>query len=224
MLAGGLGTRLRSRLGDLPKPLAPVNGRPFLEYILDQLTVAGLTEVVLSVGYHGDKIQAYFGDHYRTLSLSYSFESTPLGTGGALALALQKTGSSPALVLNGDSLLHIDYQALFDWFAFETCSVCMVIRQVANISRYGSVVVSQGRVVEFMEKGLEGSGYINAGVYIVQPNLFSQYHFEGNFSFETDFLQRYCREILPRAFVSSGYFIDIGTPEDYDRAQKECFS
>jgi D-glycero-alpha-D-manno-heptose 1-phosphate guanylyltransferase len=222
VLAGGRGERLQSVVPDLPKPMAPVGGRPFLEYILDRLVDAGLTEVILSVGYKAEVIEEHFGQAYRSLQIRYSRESYPLGTGGAMALALTGDDSSPALVLNGDTLVDIDYPALMAWYVQTPTQVAIVLRHVPDVSRYGAVVLLGERVVEFQEKGQQGPGLVNAGVYIVGPKIFSQYGSREHFSFETDILQPYCRELEPRAFVTQGYFIDIGTPSDYERAQREA--
>ena len=138
-----------------------------------------------------------------------------------MALALKGDESSPALVLNADTLVDIDYPALMAWYAQTPTPVAIVLRHVPDVSRYGAVVLLGERVVEFQEKGQEGPGLVNAGVYVVRPEIFSQYGSGEHFSFETDILQPYCRELQPRAFVTTGYFIDIGTPSDYERAQRE---
>ena len=221
ILAGGRGERLQPVVPDLPKPMAPVRGRPFLEYILDRLVDAGLTEVTISVGYKAEVIEEHFGQAYRSLQIRYSRERYPLGTGGAMALALKGDESSPALVLNADTLVDIDCQALMAWYAQTPTPVAIVLRHVPDVSRYGAVVLLGERIVEFQEKGQEGPGLVNAGVYVVGPEIFSQYGSGEHFSFETDILQPYCRELQPRAFVTTGYFIDIGTPSDYERAQRE---
>ncbi|HNP30080.1 MAG TPA: nucleotidyltransferase family protein [Nitrospirales bacterium] len=222
VLAGGRGERLQSVVPDLPKPMAPVGGRPFLAYILDRLVDAGVTEVIISVGYKAEVIQEHFGHAYRALQIRYSRESHPLGTGGAMALALKGEDSSPALVLNGDTLVDIDYPALMVWYAQTAAQVAIVLRHVPDVSRFGAVMLLDERVVDFQEKGQQGPGLVNAGVYVVRPEVFSQYGSEEPFSFETDILQAHCRELQPRAFVTVGYFIDIGTPEDYERAQNEA--
>ncbi|HNP61303.1 MAG TPA: nucleotidyltransferase family protein [Nitrospirales bacterium] len=224
VLAGGRGERLQSVVPDLPKPMAPVGGRPFLEYILDKIVDAGVTDVIISVGYKAEVIQEHFGRAYRSLQIRYSRESYPLGTGGAMALALKGEDSSPALVFNGDTLVDIDYSALMVWYEQTIAQVAIVLRQVPDVSRFGSVILLGERVVEFQEKGQQGPGLVNAGVYVVRPEIFSQYEFGSgeHFSFETDILQAYCRELQPRAFLTKGYFIDIGTPGDYERAQKEA--
>jgi len=138
-----------------------------------------------------------------------------------MALALKGEDSSPALVLNGDTLVDIDYPALMIWYAQTPTRVAIVLRQVPDVSRFGAVVLVGDRVVEFQEKGQQGSGLVNAGVYVVRPEIFPQYGRGECFSFETDVLQPYCRELQPRALVTAGYFIDIGTPGDYERAQKD---
>ncbi len=222
VLAGGRGERLQSVVPDLPKPMAPVGGRPFLEYILDKLVDAGLTDVIISVGYKAEVIQEHFGQAYRSLQIRYSREVYPLGTGGAIALALKGDDSSPALVLNGDTLVDIDYPALMIWYAQTPSQVAIVLRHVPDVSRYGAVVLLGERVVEFQEKGQQGPGLVNAGVYVVGPEIFSNYGSGEHFSFETDILQPYCRKLQPRAFVTAGYFIDIGTPGDYECAQREA--
>ena len=221
VLAGGRGERLKPRVSHLPKPMAPVNGRPFLEYILDRLAETHLREVILAIGYRGAIIREHFGHTYRSLHLGYSEETVPLGTGGAMALALKHEDPSPVLVLNGDSFLEMDYPAFFSWYGVNQPLVAMVVRQVPDVGRYGSVVLEGDQVIAFREKGKHGEGLASAGVYVIRPTLFSDNRFGRIFSFETDVLQRYGRKLRPRAYMAKGYFIDIGTPEDYDRAQLE---
>jgi D-glycero-alpha-D-manno-heptose 1-phosphate guanylyltransferase len=224
ILAGGRGERLQTIVSHLPKPMAPVGRRPFLEYLLDELVDAGVTDVILSVGYRGETIREHFGDSYRSISLRYSVETFPLGTGGAMVLGLKEEDSSPVLVLNGDTLIEVDYKALAHWYDGVTSPLGVVLCRVPDTSRYGSVVRSGNRVVEFLEKGKNGPGLINAGMYVIRPTLFSLYPCGERFSFETDLLQRHCFDLQPPSFVTDGYFIDIGTPEDYDRAQRELGS
>ncbi len=221
ILAGGRGERLQSAVPNLPKPMAPVGGRPFLEYVLDRLVDGGLRNVILSVGYRAETIEEHFGSSYRSIALRYSKEECSLGTGGAIMLALKGEDPSPVLVVNGDTFAEMDYGALVAWSVTLDSSVGVVLCQVPDVSRYGSVVLAGDRVVEFQEKGKEGPGLVNAGIYVIHPNIFSHYKVGEIFSFEIDFLQRYCSELQVRSFVTNGYFIDIGTPEDYDRAQRE---
>ncbi len=221
ILAGGLGTRLRERAGDLPKPMASVAGRPFLEHLLDRLVAAGLHDLILSVGYRAERIVEHFGEAYRGARVRYAIESEPLGTGGALAHALLNEGGDPALALNGDTLFALDYQAFLAWYRAAPAPMALALKKVANAQRYGTVAVSGDRVTGFMEKGRAGPGLINAGVYIVQPAVFERFGLAGAFSLERDLLERQCAALSPRAFQSDAYFIDIGVPEDYERAQKE---
>lgn len=223
VLAGGLGSRLRARVPNLPKPMAPVAGRPFLAYVLDNLIAGGVTNLVLSVGYRAEVVQEYFGPIYREATVRYALEPEPLGTGGAIAFASREFPDVPWLVVNGDTFLDIDYKRLIDWYEQSPCWVAMVLRSVEDVSRYGAVQTNGDRVTGFTEKGLSGMGTVNAGVYILQPEVFGRLGLSGKFSLETDFLQANCEYLKPRAFLSEGYFIDIGLPEDYDRAQ-ETFS
>lgn len=221
VLSGGLGTRLRERVPNLPKPMAPIAGRPFLEYVLDRLISGGVRDVILSVGYRAELIQAHFGRSYRGATVRYAVDLTPLGTGGAIAHALRDEGPNPVLVLNGDTLLNIDFGALVGWYEEAPAQVAMALKPVVDVARYGAIMLDGERVVGFVEKGRSGPGLINAGVYIVRPEMFSEFGLSGKFSFETDLLQRYCDSIQPRAYVTDAYFIDIGIPEDFDRAQRE---
>jgi len=221
ILAGGFGTRLREHVPDLPKPMAPVAGRPFLEYVLDQLIAGGVSEIILSVGYRADTIMNYFGKSYRNVTVNYAVETEPLGTGGAISHALSKKDDEPVLVLNGDTFLNIDYDELMKWYKKAPSQVAMVLKEVSEAVRYGAVLVSGERVSGFLEKGKVGPGLINAGVYIIKPDVFEIFGLSGNFSFEVDLLQKYCETLSPRAFLTDDYFIDIGVPDDYDRAQYE---
>lgn len=221
ILAGGLGTRLRDCVPDLPKVMAPVGGRPFLEYILDRLDAGGISEVILSVGYRAEAIMAHFGERYKRLPLRYAIEKEPLGTGGAVAYALAGSDEVPALVLNGDSYLEIDYSELIRWYRRDPSEAAMVLRRVKDVSRYGSVLCEDGRVTGFLEKGAGGPGLVNAGIYILEPAVFSRYTLSEKFSIERDLWQRYNEKMRLRAYETEAYFIDIGVPQDYARANAE---
>lgn len=224
ILAGGFGTRLKSIIHDIPKPMAPVTGRPFLEYVLDKLVGCGIEEIILSVGYRAEVIRNHFGDVYRGVPIRYAVETEPLGTGGAIAFACrEESKDEPCLVINGDTFLDIDYQKLFAWYRTSPSSVALVLRKLHDISRYGAVITEGEHITGFAEKGKTGTGTINAGVYIINPSVFQKFGLPEKFSFETDFLQPFCSTLMPRAFIFDGYFIDIGIPEDYDKA-KEFFS
>ncbi len=219
VLAGGRGTRLQARVQDVPKPMAPVAGRPFLEYVLDGLVKAGMGPIVLSVGYMAEVIMAHFGGSYGGARIEYAVEESPLGTGGAIAHALAGTG--PALVVNGDTFLRADFAEFVAWYERDPVPVAIMLRRVQDIARYGAVRLQGDRVTAFAEKGGSGPGLINAGVYLVHPDVFGKFGLAGAFSFETDLLQRHLDALQVRASVTDGYFIDIGIPADFDRAQSE---
>ncbi len=221
VLAGGFGTRLKGVVRELPKPMAMVAGRPFLEYVLDQLICAGINNITLSLCYRADQISRHFGNRYRNAAIDYVVENEPMGTGGAINFALCGKGRDAVCVVNGDTFLNLDYGVLLDWYAQKPVAIAMVLRQMPDTGRYGSVIVSGEYAVGFVEKGTGGSGLINAGVYILQPEIFASFGLPDKFSFEKDFLQVHCKELLPRAFLTSAYFIDIGLPDDYERAQYE---
>jgi len=222
VLAGGLGTRLRGRIADLPKPMAPVAGKPFLEYVLDRLVLAGIDSITLSVGYRAEVIQDHFSDSYKGVPIQYAYEPEPLGTGGALALAVHDMGNEePVLALNGDTLLRLNLQDLISWYAQAPEALAMVLRQVPDAGRYGAIKLDSDRVIGFEERGLPIPGLINGGVYIIQPRLFGDLGLSGRFSFEVDVLQKHCVNLRPRAYITDAYFIDIGIPVDLDRAGLE---
>ncbi len=226
ILAGGFGTRLQSVVKDVPKPMADISGRPFLAYLLQSLQNCGVKKVVISVGYLQGKIIEYFGDLYLGMSISYAMEDRPLGTGGAIINSLKFIDQNkPVLILNGDSFLQFDCQELIASYNKNMAekNIIMVLRKMDDCSRYGRVIFDQKMVVKnFEEKSTEQkSGFINGGIYLLDPNIFTKYSLPEKFSFETDFLAKYLEDIKPQAICSDGYFIDIGIPEDYARAQQE---
>lgn len=220
VLAGGLGTRLRSVVDDVPKPMAPVQGRPFLAYVLDQLVDRGFHTAVLAAGYRHEAIRSYFGEEYRGLALVYSVESEPLGTGGAIRLACNQAHARYVFVLNGDTYLELDYGAMLDEHARAGAQLSMAVCQVSNVARYGTLEVSAGIVRGFREKGQSGPGWINGGVYILGPELRARLPERAAFSFEHELLVPEVQSIQPIAFPAAGLFIDIGVPEDYARVQE----
>lgn len=218
VLAGGLGTRLRSVVGDLPKPMASVNGRPFLAYVLDQLVAAGFEASVLAVGYRHEAISGHFGNAYRGMALRYSVESEPLGTGGAIRLAWQEGGSPEVFVLNGDTYLETDYGAMLAAHREAGSQLSIAVHHVADTARYGALEIADDRIVGFREKGATGPGWINAGTYLLDSALRTRLPSHGHFSFEQDVLVPEVRSIRPLACRTPGLFIDIGVPDDYARS------
>ena len=219
ILAGGLGTRLRSVVADLPKAMAPVAGRPFLEHLLDLLARAGFASAVLAVGYRADAIREHFGDRYRGLPLAYSVEGQPLGTGGAIRLAMNQASSPEVFVVNGDTFVDVDFSAMLAAHRTASAKLTIAVHEVPDAARYGALDIAGDRVRGFFEKGREGPGWINAGVYLIARTLLDGEALPTAFSFESDYLVPNVVALRPLAFPTEGLFIDIGVPEDYDRAQ-----
>ncbi|HNY03288.1 MAG TPA: nucleotidyltransferase family protein [Bacteroidales bacterium] len=223
VLAGGFGTRIRHVIGDIPKPMAPVNGRPFLEYLLDELIDGGVTRAILSVGFRSEAIIGHFGERYRDLPLDYAVETEPLGTGGGIRLALWKASELRALVINGDSLFRIDFRAMMDLHLKKKADATLALRKMSDTGRYGRVMMNRNRrITGFEEKRADaGPGYINGGVYIVEKYFLMEPDFRGKFSMEKDCFERLYPEAAFFGFPSEGYFVDIGIPEDYQKAQDD---
>ena len=224
ILAGGFGTRLQSVVKDLPKPMADISGKPFLAYLLNHLKSHGVTKVVLSTGYLQEKIISYFGDSYLDIDISYACEEKALGTGGAIVNSLKLIDQTkPVFIVNGDSFLQSDYQELYKFFKQKKSQLTIVLREVEDYSRYGSIEVGKDFVIKsFIEKtSHKMKGLINGGIYILDPRIFSKFSLSESFSFESDFLMKYLDSIKPHGFLVDDYFIDIGIPDDYMRAQNE---
>jgi D-glycero-alpha-D-manno-heptose 1-phosphate guanylyltransferase len=221
VLAGGLGTRLASKLDGIPKVMAPVAGRPFLEILLNQLKRAGCTRALLSVGHLHTVIQNHFGESFRGMPLDYVIEDVPLGTGGAIRKTLSQALEENVLVLNGDTFLQADYAAMMRFHVAEHAPLTMAITRRPDVSRYGGVLVEGKRIVGFQEKGRTGPGFINAGAYVLQREMPWPSTLPEKFSVEVDFLAPQIGRLAPLAYEVEGFFLDIGVPEDLDRAQRE---
>ena len=222
ILAGGFGTRLSHVLGNVPKPMAPVFGRPFLAYLLDRLIDAGVSHVVLATGHMHHVIEGCFGGSYRSLRLTYSCESAPLFTGGAILKAAQSVSSGNFLVLNGDTLFDIDLQAFAAFHEERRAPLSVALRRVPDTARYGAVELSGDRITAFREKqDSAGGGIINGGVYAVNRKWLTGLRMLDKFSFEKELLQPLAAERSFCGKVCDSYFIDIGVPDDYFRAQRE---
>ena len=219
ILAGGFGTRLRAVVSDRPKVLAEVNGRPFLAYLLDQLADAGVQSVVLCTGYKAEMIEAEFGDTYRGMSLRYSPEPEPLGTAGAIRLALPLIDTEQVLILNGDSYCDADVRSYYEEHLQRGTVGSLLLTHVEDASRFGKVLAdAAGCVTDFQEKQPNsGDGWINAGLYLLSRELIAEIPPEGAVSLEREMLPGW----IPRGLgttCSKARFLDIGTPESYDEA------
>lgn len=222
ILAGGLGTRLRAVVADRPKVMAAVGGRPFLVRWFDTLQAQGVRDVVVCSGYRGRQIEECFGGTHGHLRLSYSPEPEPLGTGGALRHALGLLHGRDILVLNGDSFCEFDLEAHLAAHASRRASASLLLTHVEDTRRFGRVILDRkGRVIEFREKAAAGgSGWINAGVYLLRRELLAALPAAQPLSLEHDLLPRWMASGV-FGFAANGRFIDIGTPESY--AQAESF-
>lgn len=222
ILAGGLGTRLRSAVPDLPKPMAPISGRPFLEYQLDYWISQGVSRFVLSVGYRHEAITEHFGPRYKGVDLEYAIEEQPLGTGGAFLLAAEKTDlREPFLLLNGDTYFGVDWRALNAYALEHDADWCLSLFRTSEQGRYmGIELSSEGRITRLKSGVEQGPRLANGGVYWVHPRVLSgAWRVGAKLSLEDD--------LFPAAFAAgqrlfglefTGTFIDIGVPDDYHRA------
>lgn len=219
ILAGGKGTRLRSVIGNIPKPMALINGIPFLEKQLEWLLKQGATHFIISVGYQYKVITEYFGSSFKEINITYIIEKSPLGTGGAISLASKSCTSDNFFVINGDTFYPINLVEISDSFQNEDLALATKFMPFAD--RYGLLNIKKGKVVGFEEKKQGASGLINAGIYYLSKRFshklpdkaFSfEYYLQNNITL-IDFLA-----IEPKK--KNNLFIDIGIPEDYDRAQK----
>lgn len=222
VLAGGLGTRLRSALPDLPKCLAPVAGRPFLFYVIRYLRSQGIERIVFSLGYKHELIERYLHDEFAALNYDCAIEAEPLGTGGAIRMAATHCQTSQVVIVNGDTLFEADIASLTKLHV-QTAAICSLgLKPMQNFERYGSVEQDpDGLVRAFREKQRTASGLINAGVYILHREAFLATGIPVKSSFEKDFLEPQVAAGKIAGLAQDAYFIDIGIPEDYEKAKKE---
>jgi D-glycero-alpha-D-manno-heptose 1-phosphate guanylyltransferase len=223
ILAGGFGTRLQTVVSELPKPMAPIRGKPFLTYLLRYLKHFGFEKVILSTGHLAEKISDYYGDSFDGIELAYCVEKTPLGTGGALKFSLEKSASDEVLVLNGDSFFDVQHDQFESFHKANHSDFSICARTVTDAGRYGTLELANSRITSFREKNMQAvPGIINGGVYLLNRGFFLENSPQQEaFSLEKDFLEKFVEKFAFFAFVSDSYFIDIGIPEDFNRAQNE---
>lgn len=223
ILAGGFGTRLKEVTGDVPKPMALINDRPFLEYQLSFLDSWGINHVVLSLGYKAEVIQDHFKDQYKGIKLTYIVEKEPLGTGGAIKLAFSKIDGLAAYVLNGDTLFDVNLKRLTDCMRIRQSKFCISLRFSWDPDRYGSVELDKNAmIVNFLEKDLNNEeNFVNGGLYAINKEYFLNLDLPDKFSLEKDFFETHYKTEKLFGFRCHSYFIDIGIPEDYNKAQDE---
>ncbi|MBD0332003.1 MAG: NTP transferase domain-containing protein, partial [Chitinophagaceae bacterium] len=222
ILAGGLGTRLRDAVSDVPKCMAPVAGRPFLSFVIDYLRMQNVQRFIFSLGYKGEIIGRYLQEYYPTLNYKTVIEDEPLGTGGAIRLAIQHIKSEDMLIANGDTLFKVDVSQLEQTHLQKKAECTLALKPLMVFDRYGVVETNAGgRIISFREKKFYESGLINGGIYILNKSRFLQHSFPYKFSFEKDYLEKFCNTLHFYGVVQERYFIDIGVPEDYQKSQLE---
>ena len=222
ILAGGLGTRLRSAVPDLPKCMAPVAGKPFLSFVIDYYYAQGIQEFIFSLGYMHESIEEYLDEHYSLIDRKYVIEEEPLGTGGAIKLACEHCMTKNVLVLNGDTLFKINLAELSTLHRQKASECTLSLKPMTDFDRYGVVDLNADQSVKnFHEKKFYAAGTINGGVYALDKERFMKKDFPEKFSFEKDYLEKEYKNGKLFGIVQEGYFIDIGIPEDFERAQGE---
>jgi D-glycero-alpha-D-manno-heptose 1-phosphate guanylyltransferase len=225
ILAGGLGTRLKDTVPDLPKCMAPVTGRPFLFYVINYLRSQGIEKFVFSLGYKHEIIEEYLNNQFPTLNFQCSIEDEPLGTGGAIQLACSKADDENIVVVNGDTLYKGDLHQAYLFHSNNMAECTILLKPMKDFDRYGVVELTEDNLVKnFREKQAYESGNINGGVYILNKNKFLDEEFPSKFSFEKDYLEKFYTQRRIYGLVQDEYFIDIGIPEDYNKAQSELAS
>ena len=221
ILAGGLGTRHRSIVQEQPKAMVDVGGRPFLELLLDRMAHNAVVRVILATGHGHEPIERHFRHRWKGMEICYSVETRPLGTGGALWKALNLATLDDVFVFNGDTYFEVDLPRLYKVHLDTRADITLALKPMRNFDRYGTVEVKDGRIVGFREKAGVQEGLINGGIYLMNRPAIRRFVVPEEFSLETGFLETKISEIKLAAFIQDGYFIDIGIPDDYSRAQRE---
>ncbi|MDD3845760.1 MAG: nucleotidyltransferase family protein [Syntrophorhabdaceae bacterium] len=216
ILAGGMGTRLKNVLNNVPKPMAPVRGKPFLEYVILALAAQGFREIMLSIGYRKDVIRSHFGNGSKWgVGIVYSEEDTPLGTGGSVREALRTADEPHSLILNGDTFNQVDFREMEKHHLSHKRLATIGLIASDDTDRYGFVKINAASdILEFCEKSDRHSGYINRGAYIMDRTVLDHMPASGSFSLENDLFP----ELVPHGmsgFISRGFFVDIGIPSTY---------
>ena len=220
ILAGGLGTRLRDAVPDLPKCMAPVAGRPFLFYVINYLRSQGIEKFIFSLGYRHEVIQDYLNDQFLTLNYECTIEEEPLGTGGAIQLACTKATEENVLITNGDTIFKINIEKLAAVHHDNVADATLALKPMTDFDRYGIVEIDEeSTIINFQEKQFCQQGNINGGTYILNVKSFLETEWPAKFSFEKDFLET--KKFRLFGSVQDEYFIDIGIPEDYNKAQTD---
>jgi D-glycero-alpha-D-manno-heptose 1-phosphate guanylyltransferase len=218
ILAGGLGTRLREVVGDLPKPMAPVNDKPFLSYLFEWLHRYPVRRIIISAGYKSESIMGYFGGSFLGIPVVYAIEEKPLGTGGAVRFAIQEASDEDILVVNGDTYFPVDLDKFLSGHIKNKSRLTIALKRMKGFSRYGSVECKGDTIIKFNEKRFCPEGLINGGVYMINRRFLESLQLPDTFSLETELLEKEAGSSLLKCMIFDNIFIDIGVPEDYQRA------
>lgn len=225
ILAGGLGTRLKTVVSDLPKCMAPVNGKPFLAYVINYFKKEGVRNFIFSVGYKHEIIVDYLEqlkNENTQFSFQYSIEEELLGTGGAIKKACSLVNNENVFITNGDTLFEADILILKNFHYIKRSSCTLALKPMKDFSRYGVIELNEDDSIKnFSEKKYYAEGLINGGLYMLNVESFLKESLPEKFSFETDYLEKFYNKHRMFGFIQDKYFIDIGIPEDYAKANKE---
>lgn len=225
VLAGGLGTRLQGVIGAYPKCMAPVNGKPFLHYLFTYLQSQPCTRVILSLGFKHDVVTEWLGTQQWPFDIDYVIEQEPLGTGGGIQLAMQQALDADVAVLNGDTMFRADLGKMLEFHREKQAAATLALKEMHHFDRYGVVNTGAGQcITAFEEKQYRDTGLINGGIYIINRKSFFDKDMPEHFSFEKHYLELFVKEKHFFGYEDKGYFIDIGIPEDYEKAQQDFLS
>lgn len=222
ILAGGFGTRLQSVVKDVPKCMAEVAGEPFLYHLFNYADKEAFGHVILSLGYKADVVLEWLEGKTFPFQISYVIEDEPLGTGGAVKLAFGKVFGQSAYVINGDTFFDINTDTLSDFHTRKNASISLALKPMTDFDRYGSVELNENaRITRFNEKQYRAEGLINGGVYLIDKAIFSSFDLPDKFSFEKDIMEAHLHDIAIYGQSFDNYFIDIGIPSDFEKANKD---
>lgn len=224
ILAGGFGTRLQTVVKEVPKPLAPISGKPFLFWLIVYLQQQGVTNFIFSLGYLHNQVEDFLKEEFPNLNYNCVIEKEPLGTGGAIKFCLQKTNEKDVIIINGDTFFNLNLKEFIKFYQDTNSDCSIALTPMQNFDRYGSVTIDKDKnVLEFNEKKHCKEGLINTGILLLNTQIFLKKteQLPQNFSYEKDFLEPNISKIKVTGYIAAGYFIDIGIPEDYYKADRE---
>ncbi len=224
ILAGGFGTRLQTVVKEVPKPLAPISGKPFLFWLITYLQQQGITDFIFSLGYLHQQVEDFLKEAFPDLKYNCVVETEPLGTGGAIKLCLNKVVNKDVMIVNGDTFFNLNIKDFIEFFQNTNSSCTIALTPMTNFDRYGSVTIDEKNIIhQFNEKKYCTQGFINTGILALDKYVFLEKteHLPQNFSYEKHFLEPNISQIKVTGYIAAGYFIDIGIPEDYYKADKE---